>query len=421
VTIGKRWWIAAAGTLVLVAVALIARAALSKADVPLYRVEQGEFRRQVTADGTLKASQATPLTTPPNAPQPLKIAWIADDGSYVKRGDLIIGFDPTDFENALADGKIERTTTENNLSKETTQFSATKTNLERDITQAEREIEASKTFQPKDADVFSRYEIIESQIDGDLAEGKREYATDVLDIRGDLSKAERDLLSIEKRKADLAIDKAEKGLSALRVVAPHDGVVVFQRDWSGELPRVGSTVWPGRPVGEIPNLEKMEAEVFVLEADAGGIAEGQKATVIVESNPGASYPATVAKIDKLARPRMRGVPVQYFGVTLALDERDEAVMKPGARTRATIVVDDLQDVFTVPQQSVFEKDGSKIVYRWNGGGFDPVAVEVGASSLGRVVVTKGLAEGDRIALRDPTIEKTEGEPARGNGSGAPGL
>ena len=45
------------------------------------------------------------------------------------------------------------------------------------------------------------------------------------------------------------------------------------------------------------------------------------------------------------------------------------------------------------------------MYRKHGDKFDAVAIEIGTSSAGRVVVTKGLAKGDEIALRDPTEDK----------------
>ena len=85
----------------------------------------------------------------------------------------------------------------------------------------------------------------------------------------------------------------------------------------------------------------MEAEVFVLEADAGGVAEGQAAGVIVEATPEVAHPAKVTRVEAVAKPRFRGSPVQYFGVVLAFDGSAEAdgaarsVMKPGHRVRVT--------------------------------------------------------------------------------------
>ena len=48
----------------------------AQSDAPTFRVESSAFRRQVTAEGTLKAVKATPVSTPNQANRPLKIAWI---------------------------------------------------------------------------------------------------------------------------------------------------------------------------------------------------------------------------------------------------------------------------------------------------------------------------------------------------------
>ena len=196
------------------------------------------------------------------------------------------------------------------------------------------------------------------------------------------------------------------GVSSSVSRAPHDGILVLKRDWRGDVPRVGSNVWRGMPLGEIPDLAAMKAEVFVLEADAAGLAVGKKATVRLESNPGVTYPGKITQVDKLARPRVRGVPVQYFGVTVTLDRTDAAVMKPGARVLATLEVENLAKAFAIPRQALFEKEGKQLVYRRKGNAFEPVAVEIASSTAGRVVVTKGVSDGDQVALVDPTADRS---------------
>ena len=75
-------------------------------------------------------------------------------------------------------------------------------------------------------------------------------------------------------------------------------------------------------------------------------------------------------------------------------------MKVGQRVRGTLVLEQ-GDAIVVPRQAVFEHDGRMFVHRQDGSRFEEVEVELGSSSAGRVVIKKGLEEGDRIALRDP--------------------
>ena len=50
------------------------------------------------------------------------------------------------------------------------------------------------------------------------------------------------------------------------------------------------------------------------------------------------------------------------------------------------------------EQAMFEKNGKKIVYRKRGANFEPAEVTILTSTPGRVVVTKGIAKGDELAL-----------------------
>ncbi|PYQ57929.1 MAG: hypothetical protein DMF58_16965 [Acidobacteria bacterium] len=259
--------------------------ACHRESIPTYKAEPAQFARRVTAEGVLKSTKATPVTAPMNVPMSLRIASIADDGALVKKDDVVVTFDPSDFQKDLIGGQEDRQSVGNKVTKTATLASVTSINLKRDARQAQDELIAAKQFKFDDAGVFSRYQRIESEIDQTLAGDKKEHAENVLGVRETLSKADRDLLTIEEKKAGLKIRNAEQGLHSLELRAPYDGILVLQRDWRGDIPRVGNNVWPGQPLGEIPDLHSMKAEVFVLEADAAGLGVGQKASVTLESNP----------------------------------------------------------------------------------------------------------------------------------------
>jgi hypothetical protein len=68
-----------------------------------------------------------------------------------------------------------------------------------------------------------------------------------------------------------------------------------------------------------------------------------------------------------------------------------------------------------------------VVFRLENDRFAPVGVKVGAGTVGKLVITSGIAVGDRIALRDPTVSAdvaalgtSQGVGAGGSGAGDPG-
>jgi RND family efflux transporter MFP subunit len=394
---------------VIVLGAFLPRPGAGAGGVPVLKVERERFVRRVPAQGNLKAVKATPVSVPPGSPVPYRIGWVAPDGSRVKAGEVVVRFDNSDLVKQLTDAQDDQKSAGFKIRKQEIEGKAELSKLDRTADLARDELESAGKFQKKDELVYSRNEIIEAEIDRELAKTKEAHARDAERTRKSLSGTELDLLAIERRKAELKIRQAQQALSSLEVRAPYDGVLVLKRDFRGDPVRVGDTVWSGQPLAEIPDLAEMQAEVFVLEADAGGLAPGKKAEVTLESQPGVVYPAEIRRVDTLAKPRLRGSPVQYFAVTLKLARTDPQVMKPGQRVQAVLLLDDRPDALTVPRQAVFDREGKMVVYRRRSGlgDFEPVEVALGPSGAGRVVVEKGLEPGDVVALRDPARPKKD--------------
>ena len=182
------------------------------ADLPVYEVRRGEFVRKVWADGNLEAAEATVLSPPPTVRSPLRIGWLAPDGSRVSEGDVVIRFDPTDMEKKLARRpQICRRTTDSRITQKTVrEESAAAQSRTATPTWPTMDLEYAREFQSKDAQIFSRIEIIESEIDEQLATRKKAHAEAVQEIRGELSQVELDLLGIERRKADLQVERGRE-------------------------------------------------------------------------------------------------------------------------------------------------------------------------------------------------------------------
>lgn len=420
----SRWKLGAgiAIAMVLMIAAVVVSSIIGRAGptVPTMAVKEASFRVRVTAEGNLAAVESTPLTAPMKPQMPFTLAWLVEDGSLIEDGEIIARFDASQLEKDREDGLSDQRISDHRIGSAETGRDVSVGKLDRDVEVAEHELEIAREFQSTDTLVYSKIEIVEAQIDTELAETRSEHARESQEIQAELSDAEIELLSIERRKADIKVEQAVEGLAALEVRSPHGGIVMLERDWRGNPVRVGDTVWPGRPLARIPDLTEMQAEVYVLEADAGDLAEGQTATVWLEANPEISHGATVKKIDPMAGRRNRRVPVQYFRTILALAETDTVTMKPGTRVRSEIVLADLDLAITVPRQAVCSVEGKPVVYRWTSHGFEPTIVELGPAAIGRIVIASGLDPGDEIALRDPTTTSEEG-PSNNGGASSPAV
>ncbi|MEM9292639.1 MAG: HlyD family efflux transporter periplasmic adaptor subunit [Acidobacteriota bacterium] len=372
------------------------------------QVEERPFRSEIQAEGILEARSATVLPVPRELRGRATVAWMAADGSLVAADELLMRFDPSEMERRLEEGQAELRT--NDLEAEKTRKASEAKQVELEVQRrvASFELGLSERFQKTDEVIFSRHEIIESAIDRELAQKREHHAEELQRLQGGLDATELDLLEIQRRSAERRLGDAQGGLKALELRAPHGGVLQWNRNWQGEISSpVGAQVYSGQPLAEIDPLDDLQAQVYVLEADAGGLAAGARATVVVEAYPRRPVAATVLRVEPVAQPRNPASPVQYFGVVLALERFDEEIMKPGQRVRARLVVNELDQALVVPRQAVFSDDQGAFVYRREDGRYLVQRVALGPSSTGLTVVAEGLDSGDWIALEAPA-ELAEG-------------
>lgn len=390
----------------LAAVAVVVLAAglgRSAPPVPTLRVTRSELAREVTAWGELEAVDSTTLSAP-RASRRLTVAWLVEDGTPVRAGDPVARFDPTEIQKELEEARAQVERLEQQIQAERAQRRAASVRLEEDAEVAAKEERWATTYQATDAELYSLHERITSAMDAELAAARRRHARGVLSVEDRLATTRLELLEIARAAARTRLDRAKQDLANLELTAPHDGIALVARDWRGTPVRAGDQVWPGRPLVILPDMRRMQAVVYVLEADAGGLEPGRAAEVVVTAHPDSRYPAEVEHVDPVAQPRVEDSPVQFFRTVLTLERTVPGVMKPGSRVEATIQLDRVEDTVVVPLAAVMERDGRPVVYRWTGRRFEGVPVKLGPAARGRVVIEEGLAEGDEIALADPMAQ-----------------
>ncbi len=397
----------------------VAVRAAREPDVVLHVVERSTLRNEILASGWLDAVRKTPISVPADLNMSMRVSWLAPPGPVAK-GDVVLSFDPADLEKDALDSRADRSSADSKRDKTRAEAEQKQRGLDLDLGVTRDELERARDVAPDDERIFSRNQIVEGQLDRDLIERRLTATGERQETSRELTAADLELVAIERRKAEMKLRLAEKGLGALRVGAPHDGILVFPANWRGDSLSVGDTVWPGQTIAEIPDLSQLEARVFVLEGDASGLEVGRSARLEVEGQPGLVYEAKVKRVDALAKSRERGSPVKYFETWLDLPADAGQRVKPGQRVRARILLAEIADAVWVPRGALFQKDGRRYVLKADGGELREQDVTLGGGSLGRVQVLIGLAPGDRVALADPRRTATgAAAPAGTNGAAAP--
>jgi HlyD family secretion protein len=364
-------------------------------------VGSGLFEITLQAEGELRAAQSTPIKPPPGSNQPRTIEWMVPDNSWVTKGELVARFDASFAERGTRDVGIE-------LSKVDIQVLAKQRELERQLGELGNELELvdiekimAETFSVDNELAYSRFEIIDAMRDKELLDYRSEHLEGKKDTYRDREGAEEAVLKAARATQESKFQEHKMQLDNSEIRAPHDGFFVYEKTWFGQKIGVGSTVFPGNKIASIPNLEKMEAVLYVLETEAVGIVENQSAVVIIDAFPDRPLSGTVVKISATASPNERNSPVKYFTVTIALDKADPDWITPESQVAATIAINRIEDTIFVPNQAIFTDSNGDWVLLRKGRDLEKQEIELGLRGANRSQVVSGLEKGAEIALFPP--------------------
>ena len=167
--------------------------------------------------------------------------------------------------------------------------------------------------------------------------------------------------------------------------------------------RPGDRAWNGATIAELPDFSTLQVSTRIDEVDRGRIRLGQTATIRVDAVPDQEFQAHIAQISALAKTDFTGWPwPRNFDVTLELDTKDSR-LRPGMSGSGRIAVNRIPGSILIPAAAVFSKAGTTVVYILSGSKFVQRPVVVGPRNEEQLAITSGLAAGEKVALKDPTL------------------
>lgn len=361
-------------------------------------VQKGTFEIVIPAFGELDAVKSTPILASAQIRGQQTIAWLAPENSKVKAGETVIRMDSAYYVNNLRTEKFNIARLDLEIQAKEKALAKEKKDIEAQLALTEIEKKMAEVFAAKDESIFSRNEIIESSINVEFLGTKTRHLHEKTKQVEKKSQAELQLLKSKMKTLQMKAEQLQSALDSLELKAPHDGILIYEKDWRGEKPRVGMSVWMGMKLAKLPDLNSMEAKVFVLESEAAGLKSELPVTLNLDSSPGLFFNGKVTGMDTMAKPLAENSPLKYFEVKVSLEKTDPSIMKPGSQVRAAIFVHKQENVLTVPNQALFFNASQPFVNVLNGSGTEKRPVKIGDRSLTRTVITEGLAVGDKVVL-----------------------
>jgi len=364
-------------------------------------VGSGLFEIIQHAEGELRAAESTPIKPPPGSRNPRTINWMVPDNSWVTKGDVVARFDASSAERGTREVGIE-------LSKVDIQVLSKQRELQRQLGELGNELELvdiekimADRFSIDNELAYSRHEIIDAMRDKELLDYRSGHLEGKKGTYRDREGAEVAVLNAVRLTQESKFQEHQAQLDNSEIAAPHDGFFVYEKTWYGQKINVGSTIFPGNKIASIPNLDKMEAVLNVLETEAVGIVEDQSATVIIDAFPEKPLHGTITKISATASPIERNSPVKYFSVTVTLDDADPDWIRPESQVTATIAINRIEDTIFIPNQAIFSDGNGEWVLLRKGKNLEKQEIELGLRGANRSQIISGLEKGAKIALFPP--------------------
>jgi membrane fusion protein (multidrug efflux system) len=215
------------------------------------------------------------------------------------------------------------------------------------------------------------------------------------------------------KEATAKLDLAKARLNECIILAPFAGTITRVHVRAGDMAAAKA------PLLEMADLSSVVICIAVPEVHASAVHEGTTARVMLDSFPGQTFAARVARAYPELDRRMRTRTIE-----LVLDE--PAILMPGMFARVRLILESVEDALTIPQQAVVVTPaGGQVAYMIADGKAVQRKVKVGIEQAGRVQVLAGLEPGEKVVvtgqerLKDG-MEVRVPEPAKMPGQGGSG-
>jgi HlyD family secretion protein len=197
------------------------------------------------------------------------------------------------------------------------------------------------------------------------------------------------------REAVTVQQAAQQRLELALIRAPMAGVV-YQLD-----ARPGAYLSPGTLVASVGLLDKLRVRVYVDEPELGRVVRGMPVTITWDALPGKQWKGAVDRLPTEVAP----LATRQVGEVLCAIDNSAGEIPPGANVNAEITTNVVESGLVIPKEAlrrqadrtgVFLLSGERVIWR---------QIRPGPSSVTRVAVLEGLAEGDAVALAPDRVLK----------------
>lgn len=382
--------------------------------VPSAVVKSGDFIDSIELRGEITVRSSTVIAAPYNAGDNLQILKLAPNGTQVKKGDIVVQFDASSLQRTADTARAALRQVEAEIAKANAQQRLSEEQILTEVMSAKFGLERARL----DASTRDVVPAIENEKNV-LALGKAEQKLKELDVKMQSRRVgtEADLAGIFRRrdKAKADLQQAENNSAALTLLSPMDGIITMlpnsrartQLLGGGSAPlfKEGDRCYAGASIAEIPDLSTIQGKAPLSEADRGRVQQGQPVILNIEAIPDREHKGVISDISSLAKVDYSNYPIKKsFDIAVKLENPDPK-LRPGMTATLRVEVERIRDSIVIPAEAVFQKNGQTVAYVFSDKNYRERPLTLARRGSGQVMILRGLKPGERVALKDPTVEE----------------
>jgi HlyD family secretion protein len=239
-----------------------------------------------------------------------------------------------------------------------------------------------------------------------LAEKQASTAAEVTAARDRVDQIKAQIAGLEKRRRNVtpqpeiaaararlqdvrvALKLAQQHAALSEVRAPISGVIY------GLAVRAGAYLSPGDVVTNIGLMDRLRVRVYIDEPELGRVALGQPVTITWQALADKQWSGTVEKKPTA----IEALGSRQVGQVICVIENPGHLLIPGTNVDATIRTAVVDSALTIPKETLRHDASGDYVYLLKGDAIEQRRVKTGNSSVTRIQVSEGLADGDAVAM-----------------------
>ncbi|HYG19560.1 MAG TPA: efflux RND transporter periplasmic adaptor subunit [Ohtaekwangia sp.] len=367
-------------------------------------VKRGPFKVEIETTGELEAKNSVKILGPTQLRDfriwNVTIQSIIDEGTVVKKGDWVAALDRSEFQTRYNEKQIE-------LEKANSRFVQTQLDTTLQMRQSRDElINLKYAYEEKQIILDqSKYEppatIKQNEINFDKAVRAYEQAQENYKIKKRQNVEKMREVSAELKKVTNEYDAMTKVLESFNVIAPEDGMVIYQKGWDGKAIKAGSQISMWEPtVATLPDLTKMMSKTYVNEVDVRKVKTGQHVDIGLDAYPDKKLTGIVTRVANVGEQRPNS-DAKVFEVAVEINGTDPT-LRPSMTTSNKIVAHVVDSALYIPLECLHSQaDTVTFVYKKSGIKTTKQEVMVGHTNANDVVILGGLSEKDQVYLSVP--------------------